>query len=164
MGSTIGKNGWGKRWQKVGSWFMGVKWETHGIRGIARLHALALEEEPDRVERLALPLAERRHELLQLGAALDLEKHLVVVVRHLDVEVLGRAGSVRAHAGLARASVLGVVCHGGFSRGKRDDLLGIFGAVVVAEVGRLVKFSVVKESVLSYAEEEWRFVWSETVA
>ena len=77
------------------------------------MDTLALEEEPDRGGRLALALAEGRHELLELGAALDLEEDLVVVVGHLDVEVLARC---RRHVAAGRhgAAVLGVVGHCGF--------------------------------------------------
>lgn len=39
-----------------------------------------------------MALAEGGHKLLELGRSLDLEEDLVVVVRHLDVEVLVAAG------------------------------------------------------------------------
>lgn len=68
------------------------------VRGIRRLHSRAVEQEPHRVEGLALALAKGRHELLELGAALDLEEDLVVVVGDLDVEVLGVGGRVLAIA------------------------------------------------------------------
>jgi len=61
-----------------------------GFRCVRRLHARALEQESNAGDSLALTLAEGRHELLQLRALLDLKEHLVVIVRHLDVQVFGR--------------------------------------------------------------------------
>lgn len=82
---------------------------TYSVRGVRGLYALTLEEEPNRSQRLALALAERRHELLELGAALDLEKDLVVVIRHLDIKVLdGGGGGIGASVS---TSVLSVVRH-----------------------------------------------------
>lgn len=98
---------------------------THSVWGVRGLHALTLEEESDRSQRLALALAERRHELLELGAALDLEKDLVVVIRDLDVKVLdGGGGAIGASVS---TSVLSVVRH-------VDDLeLEILGRSLVAK-------------------------------
>ena len=62
---------------------------THDVRGVAGVDSGAVEEEAHAGEGLALTLAEGVHELLQLGGALDLEEDLVVVVGHLDVQVLG---------------------------------------------------------------------------
>lgn len=81
---------------------------THSVWGIRGLYALALEEESNRSQRLALAFAERGHQLLQLGAALDLEEHLVVIVGNLDVEMLnGRGGGI----GAGVVAVLSVVRH-----------------------------------------------------
>lgn len=88
--------------------------DTYGIRCVGRLDSLSLEEEANRVWRLALALAEREHELLELGAPLDLEEDLVVVICHLDVEVLYRG---RASAFLTRGAVLGSIGHGAYQRG-----------------------------------------------
>jgi len=89
--------------------------ETHVVRGVAGVDSGAVEEEAHARERLALTLAEGVHELLQLGGALDLEEDLVVVVGHLDVEVLGRLRSVVLVAGLGRGRRL--VRHVAGSRG-----------------------------------------------
>lgn len=62
---------------------------TYRIGSVGWLNALALEEEADRVQSLALTLTEGTHKLLELRGPLDLEEDLVVVVGHLDVEVLG---------------------------------------------------------------------------
>jgi len=59
------------------------------FRVVAGVDSGAVEEEAHAGEGLALTLAEGVHELLQLGGALDLEEDLVVVVGHLDVQVLG---------------------------------------------------------------------------
>lgn len=80
------------------------------VRGIRRLHSRAVEQEPHRVEGLALALAKGRHELLELGAALDLEEDLVVVVGDLDVEVLGVGGRGLAIAWGLVLVVFGHVC------------------------------------------------------
>ena len=63
---------------------------TYRIRAVGRLDPTAIEQEPHRVGGLALALAEGVHQLLQRGGALNLEKDLIVVVRHFDVEMLGR--------------------------------------------------------------------------
>lgn len=72
---------------------------TNRLGCVGGLDARALEEEADRVGRLALTLAEGGHELLKLGAALDLEEDLVVVVRDLDVEVLAVGRGLRRGRG-----------------------------------------------------------------
>ena len=64
---------------------------TYTLWRILGRHSSAVEQKPAAGERLALAVAEGVHQLLQLRRLLDLEEHLVVVVRHLDVEVLGRA-------------------------------------------------------------------------
>lgn len=62
---------------------------THHLGVVRRVHSRAVEKEANAGEGLALALAEGVHELLELGGALDLEEHLVVVVGDLDVQVLG---------------------------------------------------------------------------
>lgn len=99
---------------------------THGIRRVGSLDSAAVEQEADGAGRLALPLAEGIHQLLELRGALDLEEDLVVVVRHLDVEVLGllrlfglawgAGGAVlvgSGHGGLGGCVCVGVVGAGG---------------------------------------------------
>lgn len=82
-------------------------YETYRLGRVCALHTGTLEEESDRVQSLALALAEGTHEFLQLGGSLDLEEHLVVVVGDLDVKVfaigrrllsLSRGASVLAFA------------------------------------------------------------------
>lgn len=86
---------------------------THRVRIIVRMDADAVEEEANALRTPAAALAEGVHQLLQLGGALDLEEDLVVVVGHLDVEVLHRrrgvvgasavvGGVVRGHGWLYR--------------------------------------------------------------
>ena len=65
---------------------------THRVGAILRLYSVAIEQEPHRGGRLALTFAKGVHQLLQRRGPLDLEENLVVVVRHLDVQVLGRLG------------------------------------------------------------------------
>lgn len=59
------------------------------IWGVRRVDTLTVEEEAHAVGSLSLTLAEGVHELLELGGTLDLEEDFVVVVRHLNVEMLG---------------------------------------------------------------------------
>lgn len=61
---------------------------THRFGVVRRVDALTIEEEADAGRRLALALTESIHELFQLGSPLDLEEDLIVVVGHLDVQVL----------------------------------------------------------------------------
>lgn len=89
----------------------GGKNPTHRVWSICGLDALALEQKPHRGGGLALPLAKGGHELLQLGAALDLEEDLVVVIRDFDVKVLGRTLRL-LETRLSGAAVVGVVGHG----------------------------------------------------
>lgn len=67
---------------------------TYRIGCIFRAHTGAIEKKADRRRLLSLPFAERVHQLLQLGCALDLEEHFIVVVGHLDVEVLDSRGGL----------------------------------------------------------------------
>ena len=61
---------------------------TYSVRAIRRLHSAAVEQETDRVRSLALPLAERVHQFLEGCCPLDLEEHLVIVIRDFDIEML----------------------------------------------------------------------------
>lgn len=62
------------------------------IRGIIRAHTGAVEEEADCGLLLPLTVTESIHELFQGGRPLDLEKNFIVIVGHLDIEVLDRGG------------------------------------------------------------------------
>jgi len=75
--------------------YEGEKRVAYGIWAIGSLDSGTIKEETDGVWRLALPLAKSIHELLQSGCALDLEEHLVVVVRDFDVQVLRWSVSFR---------------------------------------------------------------------
>lgn len=75
------------------------KGTTYRIRVVLGRHTLAVEEKPDAGNVLSLAVAKGVHELAEGRGALDLEKHLVVVVRDLDVQVF------------ALAAVLGLVLH-----------------------------------------------------
>ena len=61
---------------------------TYQLRIICWVYALSLEKESNAVWCLSLTLAERIHQFFQRSSALDLEKHLIVVIRHLDIKVL----------------------------------------------------------------------------
>lgn len=63
---------------------------TYRLWIVRGLNSRAVEEEAHALRGLALALAEGVHELLQLRGPLDLEEDLVVVIRHLDVQVLRR--------------------------------------------------------------------------
>lgn len=60
---------------------------TYSIRRVSRLHACTVKKEAHRADGLALAFAKRIHQLLQLGAALDLEEDLVIVICDLDVQM-----------------------------------------------------------------------------
>jgi len=84
--------------------------KTYSIGRVCGLDSGAVKEEPHRGEALALALAPRVHKLLELGTALDLEEDLVVVVRHLDVEVLGAGRRLLLLVGRGNAVVFGRHC------------------------------------------------------
>lgn len=86
---------------------------TYRVWSVCRLNTLTLKEEADGVQRLALPLAERSHQLLELRRTLDLEENLVIVVRDLDIQMLGGRRCFQARVGLTRAAVFCGVGHGG---------------------------------------------------
>lgn len=64
------------------------EWLAYSIRTIARLYPRTLEQEANALRRFALPLAKGVHQLLKSSGALDLEEDFIVVVRHLDVQML----------------------------------------------------------------------------
>lgn len=66
---------------------------TYRVWGILRANSRAIEQEADCRHLLALALAKCVHQLFQLRRALDLEEDLVVVIGHLDVEVVVARGS-----------------------------------------------------------------------
>ena len=88
---------------------------THRIGRVAWLDTLAFKKEAHRADCLALTLTECRHQLLKLGAALNLEEDLIVVVGNFDVEVLGVAARCWRLV-LGRGAVLWVVRHLGGER------------------------------------------------
>lgn len=94
------------------------------LEGVAILHVkrvwvvlgsdtLAVEEKSDAGNVLALAVAEGVHELSQGRGALDLEKHLVVVVRNLDVQVFALAAVLGLLLHVVGGTVLGHVGSGG---------------------------------------------------
>ena len=68
---------------------------THSLWVVGGVDSLTVEEESHTGRGFALTLAEGIHELLQLGGALDLEIDFVVVVGHLNVQVLAALGLLR---------------------------------------------------------------------
>jgi hypothetical protein len=82
---------------------------TYSLGVIRRVHSLPVEEETNTRDVLALTVAERIHEFLELGSPLNLEEDLVVVIRHLDVEVFRLAGVLRL-LHIVGASVVGHGC------------------------------------------------------
>jgi hypothetical protein len=81
-------------------------------------YTLAVKEEPNAANVLALTVAEGVHEFAESRRALDLEEHLVVVVGDLDVQMLTLAlfwlllgRLVVGHVDLVRVDVwMGAVC------------------------------------------------------
>ena len=71
---------WGAGFQRSGTYY---------IRGIGRLYASTIEQETNGARLLPLTITEGVHKFLEGSGTLDLEEDLVVVVRHLDVEMLG---------------------------------------------------------------------------
>jgi len=62
---------------------------------VCSCYALTVEQESYARDVLSLAVAESVHELAKGSGALDLEEDLVVVIRHLDVEVLALATILR---------------------------------------------------------------------
>ena len=83
---------------------------THRIRAVLGIDSLAIEQEADRIEGFALTLAECIHELRKSSRALDLEKHLVIIVRHFDIEVF-RSGRLFVLMGPTSRGVVALVRH-----------------------------------------------------
>ena len=96
---------------------------TYSLGVVRRVHSLPVEEETNTRDVLALTVAERIHEFLELGSPLNLEEDLVVVIRHLDVEVF-RLASVLRLLHIVGASVVGHGC-------------GEWGSKVVGDIGLL---------------------------
>jgi hypothetical protein len=84
---------------------------THSLGCVSGLHACTLEQEAHAIQRLALTVAKGRHQLLELCRLLDLEEDFVVVVRHLNVQVLcsWRQGLIRQARARATWTVLRVL-------------------------------------------------------
>lgn len=72
---------------------------TYRVWVVLGSDTLAVEEKSDAGDVLALAVAEGVHKLTEGRGALDLEKHLVVVVCDLDVQVF------------ALAAILGLLLH-----------------------------------------------------
>lgn len=75
------------------------------------LDSVAIEQESCSLHVLPLPFAESAHEFLEFCASLDLEKHFVIAIRDLDVQMFGRA--TRGHIGIAIRGLLAGVRHFG---------------------------------------------------
>lgn len=63
-----------------------IDW-TYCIRTVSRLYSIPIKQESDGIRRFALTLAEGIHQLLQRRRPLDLEEDLIIVIRHLDIQV-----------------------------------------------------------------------------
>jgi hypothetical protein len=74
---------------------------TYRIRVVLRPNTLTVEEKSYTANVLSLTVAEGVHELSEGGGALDLEEHLVVVIRDLDVQMLALATVFGLLLGLA---------------------------------------------------------------
>ena len=68
---------------------------TYRVWVVCSCYALTVEQESYARDVLSLAVAESVHELAKGSGALDLEEDLVVVIRHLDVEVLALATILR---------------------------------------------------------------------
>ena len=62
---------------------------AHRIRRILTRHPLAIEQKPDCLCVLTLPVAKGIHQFLEFGTPLDLKEDFIVVVGDLDVQMLG---------------------------------------------------------------------------
>lgn len=74
--------------QNILSTISGLGGGTYAIRSIIGTHTGAIEQEPHSRYLLSLAITESVHQLLQWSRPLDFEKHFVVVIRDLDVEML----------------------------------------------------------------------------
>jgi hypothetical protein len=80
---------------------LGTRCCTYRVWVVLRPNTLTVEEESYTADVLSLTVAEGVHELSEGGGALDLEEHLVVVIRDLDVQVLALTTVLRLLLGLA---------------------------------------------------------------
>lgn len=62
------------------------------VGGISWLNTLTFEQKTNRSHVLSLSIAKRTHQLLKLGAPFDFEENFVVIVCHLDIEMLADRG------------------------------------------------------------------------
>lgn len=62
---------------------------TYRIRTISGINPRPIKQEANRLNGFALTFAESVHEFGEGCGAFDFEEHFVVVIGHLDVEVLG---------------------------------------------------------------------------
>lgn len=85
---------------------------TYRVWVVCSCYALTVEQESYARDILSLAVAESVHELAKGSGALDLEEDLVVVIRHLDVEVLALATILRLLLHVGRT----VVRHFGVQR------------------------------------------------
>lgn len=111
--------------------------DTYSFRRVGGLDTRAFKEKPYRAQRLALALAKGGHQLLQLGRSLDLEKDFVVIVRDLNVEMLGVGWRLGGATCWASVLVLGrhlVLLHRRDS-GKRGKLSGLIQREIVSSSG-----------------------------
>ena len=69
----------------------------------------AIEEESNRRNLFALTFAERSHQFVKFCRSLDLEKDFVIVVGHLDVEMLATCRRLRLRA-IGRLTIVGHFC------------------------------------------------------
>jgi hypothetical protein len=93
-----------------------VLWDSYRVRVVVWCDTLAIEQKSHARDVFSLAVAESVHELAESCGALDFEEDLVVVVRHLDVQVLALARifglllnvgrAVVRHAGCVRAIAL----------------------------------------------------------
>jgi hypothetical protein len=84
--------------------------KTHSVWTISRSNTAAIKQKAHRRWCLALSLAECVHQFLKGRGSLDLEEHLVVVIRDLDVQMF-RLSSAFWLLLCSRASVLIVGGH-----------------------------------------------------
>jgi len=59
------------------------------VRAVSGLYPLTIEQEADCIGHFSLPVAEGIHKLLKCRRTLDFEEHLIVVIGHFDIEMLG---------------------------------------------------------------------------
>ena len=88
MSGRRGRGGWKKLLLLLPMVIDSIRCFTYRVRAIARVDTNAIKQEANCIGHLALTVAERIHELLELGSPLDLEEHLVVVIGDFDVQVL----------------------------------------------------------------------------